>query len=42
MHLAQTCERGKFDMVFVADLNDISDTYKGTLDPALRYAVQAP
>ncbi|MBI10950.1 MAG: LLM class flavin-dependent oxidoreductase [Rhodospirillaceae bacterium] len=41
-HIAQTCERGKFDMVFFADLNYISDTYKGTLDPALRYAVQAP
>ena len=41
-HIAKTCERGKFDMVFFADLNYISDTYKGTLDPALRYAVQAP
>ena len=41
-HIAKTCERGKFDMVFFADLNYISDTYKGTLNPALRYAVQAP
>jgi len=41
-HIAKTCERGKFDMVFFADLNYISDTYKGSLDPALRYAVQAP
>jgi len=41
-HIAQTCERGLFDMVFFADLNYISDTYTGDLDPALRYAVQAP
>jgi FMN-dependent oxidoreductase (nitrilotriacetate monooxygenase family) len=41
-HIAQVCERGKFDMVFFADLNYISDTYSGTLEPALRYAVQAP
>ena len=41
-HIAQTSEPGKFDMVFFADLNYISDTYKGSLDPALRYAVQAP
>ena len=41
-HIARTCERGLFDMVFFADLNYISDTYTGSLDPALRYAVQAP
>ena len=41
-HIAQVCERGLFDMVFFADLNYISDTYKGSLDPALRYAAQAP
>ncbi len=41
-HIAKTCERGKFDMVFFADLNYISDTFRGTLEPALRYAVQAP
>ena len=41
-HIARTCERGLFDMVFFADLNYISDTYKGTLEPALRYATQAP
>ena len=41
-HIAQVCERGMFDMVFFADLNYISDTYKGTMDPALRYATQAP
>jgi FMN-dependent oxidoreductase (nitrilotriacetate monooxygenase family) len=31
-----------FDMVFFADLNYISDTYRGSLDPALRYAAQVP
>ena len=41
-HIARVCERGKFDMVFFADLNYISDTYKGSLEPALRYAAQAP
>ena len=41
-HIAQVCERGRFDMVFFADLNYISDSYSGSLDPALRYAVQAP
>ena len=41
-HIAQTCERGLFDMVFFADLNYISDTYTGSLGPALQYAAQAP
>ncbi|MBN9089271.1 MAG: LLM class flavin-dependent oxidoreductase [Reyranella sp.] len=41
-HIAQVCERGLFDMVFFADLNYISDTYRGSLEPALRYAAQAP
>ncbi len=41
-HIARTCERGLFDMVFFADLNYISDTFRGTLEPALRYAAQAP
>jgi len=41
-HLARVCERGCFDMVFFADLNYISDTYRGSLGPALRYAAQAP
>lgn len=29
-------------MVFFADLNFISDTFKRSLEPALRYATQAP
>jgi FMN-dependent oxidoreductase (nitrilotriacetate monooxygenase family) len=41
-HVARLCERGRFDMVFFADLNYISDTYRASLEPALHYAVQAP
>ncbi len=41
-HIAKTCERGLFDMVFFADLNYISDTFRDSLEPSLRYAVQAP
>lgn len=41
-HIAETCERGLFDMVFFADLNYIADTYGGSLAPALQYATQAP
>src|SRR5262245_17302048 len=41
-HIARLCERGRFDMVFFADLNYVSDTYRGSLEPSLRYAAQAP
>ena len=41
-HIARVCERGKLDIVFFADLNYISDTYTGSLAPALRTAAQAP
>ncbi|MCH2675044.1 MAG: NtaA/DmoA family FMN-dependent monooxygenase, partial [Dehalococcoidia bacterium] len=41
-HIAQVCERGLYDTVFFADLNYISDSYKGALSPALRYATQVP
>jgi FMN-dependent oxidoreductase (nitrilotriacetate monooxygenase family) len=41
-HIARVCERGLFDMAFFADLNYIADTYKGTLEPALAFATQAP
>jgi long-chain alkane monooxygenase len=41
-HIARACERGKFDMVFFADLNYISDSFRGSLAPALQYASQAP
>ena len=41
-HIARVCERGKFDMVFFADLNYVSDTYRGTMAPAIRHATQVP
>jgi FMN-dependent oxidoreductase (nitrilotriacetate monooxygenase family) len=41
-HIAKVCERGLLDMVFFADLNYIADSYKGSLEPSLRYATQAP
>jgi len=41
-HIAQVCERGKFDMVFFADFNYIFDAYQGAPDMALRYATQTP
>jgi FMN-dependent oxidoreductase (nitrilotriacetate monooxygenase family) len=41
-HIARVCERGRFDMVFFADLNYVSDTYTGSIEPSVRYAVQAP
>jgi FMN-dependent oxidoreductase (nitrilotriacetate monooxygenase family) len=41
-HIARTCERGGFDMVFFADLNYISDTYRGSMQPALAHAAQTP
>jgi len=41
-YIARLCERGRFDMVFFADLNYISDTYRASMEPSLRYAVQAP
>ena len=41
-HIARVCERGRLDMVFFADLNYISDTFTGSLAPALRNATQAP
>src|SRR5918995_1055369 len=33
-HIARVCERGRFDMVFFADLNYISDTFTGSPGPA--------
>ncbi len=41
-HIAQVCERGLFDMAFFADLNYIADTFRGSMEPSLRYATQAP
>jgi len=41
-HIARTCERGKFDMLFFADLNYISDSFRGTIAPALKHGSQVP
>ena len=41
-HIARTCERGKFDMLFFADLNYISDSFRGSIEPALKYGSQVP
>ena len=41
-HIARTCERGKFDMLFFADLNYISNSFRGTIAPALKYGSQVP
>jgi FMN-dependent oxidoreductase (nitrilotriacetate monooxygenase family) len=41
-HIARVCEAARFDMLFFADLNYVSDTYTGSLGPALRNATQAP
>jgi FMN-dependent oxidoreductase (nitrilotriacetate monooxygenase family) len=41
-HIARVCEQARLDMVFFADLNYISDTYRGTFEPVLAAAAQAP
>src|SRR5262249_32043757 len=41
-HIAQGCERGKFDMAFFAAFNYIFDPYQGAPDMALRYPTQTP
>ena len=41
-HLAQVCERGKFDFVFSADTEGIYAEYQQSYKPAVRYAAQAP
>ena len=38
-HIAKTCERGLFDMVFFADLNYISDTFSTEVRLALELRV---
>lgn len=40
--IAQTLEKGKFDMFFFADQWAAYDIYKDTMDPVLQYAVQFP
>jgi FMN-dependent oxidoreductase (nitrilotriacetate monooxygenase family) len=41
-HIAQVCERGKFDMVFFADFVLTFYNYRRSIDPAIRYGVQTP
>jgi long-chain alkane monooxygenase len=35
-------ERGGFDCVFIEDTSMVDDTYKGSMETALRYALEAP
>ncbi|SFB02391.1 FMN-dependent oxidoreductase, nitrilotriacetate monooxygenase family [Cohnella sp. OV330] len=39
---AKTLERGRFDAVFFADMLGVYDVYKGSLDTAVRQAIQVP
>src|SRR5215468_5159269 len=39
---ARTLERGKFDGLFLADVLGVYDVYRGTVDAALRHAIQVP
>ncbi len=41
-HVAQTCERGKFDFFFSADTEGIYADYQQSYKPAVRYAAQVP
>ena len=41
-HLARTLERGRFDMLFLADTFNLHDVYKGSADIAIKYGLQFP
>ena len=41
-HIAKVCQRCRFDMVFFAHLQLISDTYTGSLAPAIRTLPRRP
>ena len=41
-HIARTCERGNFDMLFFADLNYVSESFRSTIAPALKFGSQVP
>ena len=41
-HIAQVLERGRFDGIFFADAPFAMDTYKDSLDAAVRYAIGFP
>lgn len=40
--LAKVLEKGDFTALFLADTYGLYDTYKGSSEPSLRYAVQVP
>jgi FMN-dependent oxidoreductase (nitrilotriacetate monooxygenase family) len=42
VELAQLLEQGRFDALFLADVLGVYDVYQGSVDAALRHAVQAP
>jgi long-chain alkane monooxygenase len=42
VELAEILERGKFDGLFIADVLDVYDVYRGNLDAALRHSAQIP
>ena len=41
-HIARTLERGRFDLLFFSDSNNLHDNYKNSPDGAIRYAAQFP
>ena len=41
-HIARTLERGKFDLLFLSDSNNLHDNYANSPDAAIRYAAQFP
>jgi FMN-dependent oxidoreductase (nitrilotriacetate monooxygenase family) len=41
-HIARTLERGRFDLLFFSDSNNLHDNYKNSADSAIRYAAQFP
>ncbi|MGE0153628.1 MAG: NtaA/DmoA family FMN-dependent monooxygenase [Reyranellaceae bacterium] len=41
-HLARTLERGRFDMLFLADTFNLHDVYKGNPSMAIKYGLQFP
>ena len=42
VELAQTLERGCFDTLFLADVHDTYNVYKGGRETAIRHTVQFP
>lgn len=42
VEMARTCERGKLDGLFIADIMGIYDAYKGSWRPAVQHGIQSP